>query len=309
MDDLETLVKKKHDNETARSGARPIVRMVDPKSILPSLFDDRVNTVATEEEDKALRASIDAKGVQVSITAGRVGGQGPYYVVKGTRRHRLAIELGIEKIPVEYKEYDSLAEMEQDALEDNLVRRQYDMAARAKQGYVLWQASESPDARKALAERGITPRKHASISSGITETLLAYYRSVQDGGNPDLIARMEAGKIAISAAYNQMKKELAEGTSQGEKKERTAQFQSLLETFDELVKSLKKVSGLTVQVEEIKNTLDRVNKSELQRITKKFNAVAKVIAECEAEGSLSKLHAALTPKATAPATPDGKASE
>lgn len=272
----------------------PLIRMMDPKEILPSPFGADVNPVATETDDTALRESIRANGVQISITVGRVKGVGTYRVVKGTRRHGLALELGIEKVPVELKEYDSLAEMREDAIRDNLERRQLSVTGKAKLAYRLWLSYESAGAKEKAARQGKSPRERAAIASGVSEGTLANYRAVMDGSDVGLISKMESEAISIDAAHRQMKRTFEDNLSQGLKKDAAVKVERVVEELSAVARILKALDGVTGRVVAARKALLGGNKADRVRGEKKMAAAAKAIADVMSGLALIDLHEALT---------------
>jgi hypothetical protein len=292
---MNMLLEEVEDTEEDKSNnAPPLIQMMDPREILESCFGTDVNPVASEEEDLSLRESIARNGVQIPITAGRIKGKGKCRVVKGTRRHRVALELNIPELPVELKEYASLEEMRQDAIEDNLERRQLSKPARAKLAYTLWQSYDSAADKKEKSSHGLTPRKRAAIAGGLSEGSLAAYRSVQDSGDVELIAGLESGDLSIDAAYRKMKQGFDGGTSLGVRKDIAARNKRFMAELDEIAKSVKKISGAATQAAVVRRELDKIGKSDRQRIVKKMKAVTRAIAEAEDEGVLSALRMALS---------------
>ena len=298
-----------HSEEDACINNMPLIGMMNPKDILPSLFGADVNPIASEEEDLALRESISRNGVQVPITAGRIKGKGKPHVVKGTRRHKIALALGLPEILTELKEYDSLEEMRQDAIEDNLERRQLSMPARARLAYALWLSYDSAVDKKEMSARGLTPRKRAAIAGGLSEGSLAAYRGVQDSGNAELIAEMEAGKISISAAHARMNKELNDSISEGEKKDFAKRIRNHLVALDALIAVGKQLPGFIAMAKDVRKDLETASKSDRLRITKKIAIAAKIVTELQKKNYLVELDGALSNKERTDNTLDESAFE
>lgn len=228
------------DGKAAGNEPTPRIVMMSPKDIAPSPFGLDVNPPATPEEELALRESIAKHGVQIPLTAGRVGGKVRHGVVKGSRRHALALQLGLLEVPVILKEYESEEEMRQDALRDNLERRQLLPAGRAALANALWHSFDIAPDKKEMAAQGLSPRKRAAIAGGLSEGALASYRYVLDTGNADLIGKMKSGEFTIGKAIGEARK-LTEGKKGVAKAaanlSAVEQVKALRDTFEDLVRA------------------------------------------------------------------------
>lgn len=290
---------------------KPSIKMIPPGEIMPSLFGAEVNPVASDLDEMALRESIAANGVQIPVTAGRITGQNTSHIVKGTRRHKHALELGIPLIPVEHKEYVSLDEMREDALRDNLERRQLSTAGRAELANSLWRSYESALDKKEMAAKNIGPRKRAAIAGGISEGSLASYRYVLDSGDTGLIAKMRSGALSIDKACREAKK-VTDGknvfTRTGAKSSTADHVRELRDTFNNMAHAagilrevVKRGKATIKQAKEGQQSPPTVLIKKMQAITEAIAALAssdELADKSKPTGSENSIVGATTGKAT-----------
>lgn len=283
---LEIPDEKPDENKSA-----PRIVMVSPKELDPSPFGPDVNPPATPEEELALRESIAKYGVKVPITVGRVGGKGKYKVIKGTRRQKKALELGLLEIPVIIKEYESVEEMRQDAILDNLERRHLPDFGRAELGNTLWHSFDVAEDKKAMAAQGLSPRKRAAIASGLGEGTLASYRYVLDSGNVELIDKMKSGELKISKAASEAKK-LTEGKIGAAKTASnssvTDQMKVLRETFDDLSRATGILRDTVKRGKAVMKLVKKGQVKEPAALIKQMQAVNQSIATLASDSELAE---------------------
>ncbi|MDR1612250.1 MAG: ParB N-terminal domain-containing protein [Planctomycetota bacterium] len=268
---------------------------MSPKALAPSPFGSDVNPPATLAEDLALYNSIEENGIQVPLTVGRVKGEGKGKpkTVNGNRRLKIAMELGLADVPVIVKDYESIEEMRQDALRDNLERRQLSIAARADLANALWRSFDRARDKKEMAAQGIGPRKRAAIAGGLSEGSLAKFRYVLDSGIDRIIADMRSGKLSIDKAHGLARKEVEGGKGDAGEQDIPARMKRLLSDLDDLVHVLKAIPETARRARAVRESLAKGTKGDYSRIEKKMQAAAKIIMEAQSHDGLSALCLAL----------------
>lgn len=269
----------------------PRIIMMPPKELAPSPFGTDVNPQATPEEELSLRESVAKDGVLIPLTAGRAGSKGGYAVVKGTRRHAVALALDLKEIPVELKEYESIEDMRQDALRDNLERRQLSPAGRAELANALWRSFDIAEDKREMAAQGLSPRKRASIAGGLSEGTLASYRYVLDSNNTDLIDKMKAGGLSISKAASEAKR-LTEGESGAAKTTSSTaavdQVKILRDSFGNLVRAAGSLREAIKHGKSVVKLAKKGQVNDLAILIKQVQAVNQSIAALTSSGRLTE---------------------
>lgn len=266
----------------------PFFTMMNPKDIGVSLFGTDINPTVSEAESLSLKESIANNGIQVPLTVGRIRGKGKFHVVKGTRRHGIALGLGLEMVPVEQKDYASLNEMRQDAIADNLERRQLSTTARARLANELWKTYETANDKKEMAAQGYSPRKRAAISGSISEGSLAKLRYVLDSELPDVIQRMLSEELSIDAAHREAQKEI-EGVGVSMEKDASTKLMNFMGDLDTVIALNKNLAALFTRVKAGVEALPKRSATDRARALKKMKKARKSLEEATESGILCGL--------------------
>jgi hypothetical protein len=281
--------------ESAEDKTASCFVMMPPKELAQSPFGSDVNPPATPEEDLALYKSIEENGIQVPLTVGRVEGEGKGKpkTVNGNRRLNIALKLGLVEVPVIVKDYKSIEEMRQDALRDNLERRQLSMAARADLANILWRSFDNARDKKEMAVQGRGPRQRAAVAGGLSEGSLAKFRYVLDSGIDRIIADMRSGKLSIDKAHKLTQKEVEGGKGDAGEQDVPARMKRLLSDLDGLVHVFKDLPDIAKRARAVREILAKGNKRDCSRVEKKMQAAAKIVAEVQSRDDLGALCLAL----------------
>jgi ParB-like chromosome segregation protein Spo0J len=268
--------------------------MMLPKDISPSPFGSDVNPTATDAEKLALRESIAESGIKMPLTVGRVKGRDKLVIVNGTRRLKTARELNLPAVPVIIKDYGSIEEMRQDALRDNLERRQLTLAGRAELANSLWRSYDRADDKKEMTAKGVHPRKRAAIAGGLSEGSLVNFRYVLDSGIDHIINEMRSDRLSINKAYELARKEVDGVKDDAGKQGVPVRLESLLADLNGLESVLKNLSEIIRRTHAAQGVLAEVDKGVRAKVEKKILAAGKVIAAVQSGGALDALYQALT---------------
>lgn len=155
--------------------------LLDPRSL--AVTDDRATAAYEEHEYAALRASIEAEGIRVPLDVVRVDGQ--LIITDGFNRSRIALELGLDKVPCRVRD-GTLKEARLENLVRNVQRGKARPADLARVVLALHQEDEMPDVEIA-AKTG--------FSSAWVKKLLRL-----GGLHPYILDALDKGHLAVGVA-------------------------------------------------------------------------------------------------------------
>lgn len=267
---------------------------MSPNDLGPSPFDDVVNPPASPEEITALTQSIKEFGVQNPVIAWENSGKNKPPLLAGTRRHAIAVELGLETIPVMRKNFGSREEAKQFAMRDNLERRELSPISRAMMADELWRLFDKAPDKKAKAAEGLGPRKRAALTASIAEGSLVAYRYVLDTDDAQLISDMKSGKLTIHAAHKLAKMQVEGELVTGKPSSGSSRVDQTLEDLKNLMGAIKGIHRLTNQVgENIPKVAGKVTAAERERIRKALSSARNFFDKMHADGQFWNLQKAI----------------
>lgn len=114
----------------------------------------------SSEDRQRLRESIESEGVRDPVRAYRVKGPKPYKILSGFNRWSIALEIGLDTIPLEIIETE---DREGYAIEDNLARRH--LTTEQKRALVVYLLKQDPTQsdRQAGKKAGVSKNTAASV--------------------------------------------------------------------------------------------------------------------------------------------------
>ena len=265
-------------------------RRVAPAQILPSPFGDDVNPVATPAEDAALKQSIAEKGVLVPLVCEETA-KGQLRVLAGNRRLRFAKELRKASVPVMVVRFEAREAARQLAIRDNVERRQLSMVGKARLGVELWRSYEKTEKRDKHADK---PLQRAATDAGIGVTTLTNYKFVIDSGFVDLIAKLDAGTIAIDAAHKEARSRVNGQRQKEVRRSRMVRVEETVVDLKGITDALGRIPGLSKRlVAHLPGVVGKGKKSDVERLRNKLATARKVLEEIQTDATVGKLAEAI----------------
>lgn len=266
---------------------------MSPNDLAPSPFDDIVNPPATQEEKDALKQSAGEFGILNPLIAWGNSGRNKPPTLAGNLRLATALELGIESVPVIFRDFESKEEAKQFAIRENTERREMTTITRALAGDELWRLFEKAGDKKVWAAEGLPPRKRAALAAGISEGSLAAFRYVLETGDTGLIEKMLSGELKINAAYKEARGQV-EGITNTSKSTGSAKTDKALVDLKAGVSFLKGLAKLSEQITSgIPKAAERLKVAEKKRIAKELGEAKAFLAKAHGDDLLGVLEKAI----------------
>ena len=125
-------------------------------------------------------------------------------IIDGHTREICAERLGLTKVPVIYKQFNSREEMLEFAYSQQLRRRNLN-EGEIYNAYVALSKITDPNGKKLHSDEAIADQL------GISRRQVSKYKEVEKKSDPETLESFKAGEITLNAAYQKMKTKESEG--------------------------------------------------------------------------------------------------
>jgi ParB-like nuclease domain len=199
------------------------IKFEDFKPAYPELLP-----ALTAEEFGALKDDIKLRGVLVAIEIDVATNE----IVDGYHRHKAAVELGMDKVPMTTRQFKSEVERKLHALSLNVHRRQLTLSQRAAFAAELLPLFEKHAKERQLANlrkgtskpvrKKVPPQEKGKATDQAAKVLKVNAKYVSDAKrikeeSPEKFEEIKAGKKSISEVRAEMKPHAANGNGNGGK--------------------------------------------------------------------------------------------